>query len=114
LDAFSGNTTLKGITIDGKVHTIDNAAFSGCSALAQVKISAPVTRIGKSAFYNCKSLANIYLPDTLETVDSGAFSSCKALVSVSYAGKESAWAKVTVEKSNDPLMRADFKYGQKP
>ena len=114
LDAFSGNTAIKGVSIEGKVHTIDSAAFLGCTSLALVKISAPVERIGKSAFYNCKSLAKIYLPDSLQTVELGAFSSCKGLVNVSYAGKEAAWGKVTVEKNNDPLLAADRQYGVKP
>lgn len=114
-DAFCGNTTLRGVTVGGRVTAIGDHAFSGCSALSRVTVESGVVTVGRYAFAQCGSLAAIYLPSTLSSIDAGAFSSCTTLGTVNYGGSAAAWGRITVASSgNDALKLATVNYSQKP
>jgi hypothetical protein len=63
--AFSGNTTMKSVTIPDSITFIDEDAFDKCTGLTGVTIPAPVVRIGKDvndaedAFDGCTGLTGI-------------------------------------------------------
>jgi len=57
--AFSGASTLTGITLPDSVTSIGNTAFQGCTSLTNVTIPKSVTSIGNSAFVECSSLIAI-------------------------------------------------------
>ena len=46
-----------------------------------------VTSIAQNAFYNCKGLTDLY-----------------------YSGSEGQWGQITIERGNDPLLKAAIHY----
>jgi len=48
--AFSGNTSLTGITVGSSVYSVGEGAFYNCSALKDVNVSSQVSYIGPLAF----------------------------------------------------------------
>lgn len=104
-DAFSGDETIKLVTIGANVEKIGDNAFSDCSALVRVDMTEKVKKIGSGAFYNCESLCEVKgatgvvvidevafyccsslarfdLPETLRTIGNEAFGACESLVEV--------------------------------
>lgn len=53
--AFSGNGTVKKITVNDSVTEIDANAFSGCTSLEKVLLPDNVNSINSKAFYNCQA-----------------------------------------------------------
>ena len=130
--AFSGCRRLTSVTIGNGVTSIGDEAFYGCSRLTSVTIPGSVTSIGTSAFGYCSGLTSITIPDSVETIGVGAFSGCrlteikigKGLKSVEknafsgidvipevyYAGSEEEWKSVSIDTSNDLVLRAVMHY----
>ena len=81
-NAFSGCSSLIGITIPNSVTSIAKLAFLHCSSLVGITIPSNVTKIGDSAFCGCSSLNSITIPDNVTSVDFGAFADCSSLVSI--------------------------------
>ena len=69
--------------IPNGIEVIDQGAFLGCEELTSVTIPVSVTQISVYAFSDCDSLASVY-----------------------YAGTESQWDKINIEKGNDSLLNA--------
>lgn len=110
------STTLSGdIVIPDKlgnypVTSIDTGAFSGCSSLTGVTIPEGVTTIGSSAFKNCSSLTAITMPDTIKNVDNAAFEGCKNLVKVNITDVKN-WCEIAFfDVSSNPLYYAKNLY----
>jgi hypothetical protein len=104
VSAFSGATTLVGITFPDGVTSIGATAFLGCtnltsvtipssvetmgvnafanSGLTSVTIESGVTIIGNNAFYNCTNLSRVTIPSTVIGIGEGAFRQCTSLASV--------------------------------
>ena len=80
--AFSGCTSLTGITIPTGVRSIGERAFIGCTSLTDITIPAGVTSIGESTFSECTSLTSITIPASVTSIDSSAFDGCKSLPSI--------------------------------
>jgi uncharacterized protein YjdB len=80
--AFSGCTTLAGITMPDTVTSIANSAFSGCTNLQSVAIPSAVTSIGNSAFNGCTSLTEINVPSAVTSIGGQAFRGCAKLATV--------------------------------
>ena len=112
-DAFCGNTSIRSVTVGGKVEQIGDYAFIGCTQLNKVTVTGKVSRIGASAFASCTALTAVYLPDSVQTVDSYAFGNCPSLVSVKYGGNAAAWEKIQLAKGNEQLYLADIAYSAK-
>jgi hypothetical protein len=74
--AFSGNTTMKSVTIPDSVTFIDEDAFDKCTGLAGITIPASVIRIGENvtdaedAFDGCTGLTDITVAE-----DNGVYGS---------------------------------------
>lgn len=75
--AFSGNTSIKKITLNSATTTIGEGAFEGCTSLTSVTGTA-VTSIEAEGFKDCTSLTTLSMSSLL-TIGERAFSGCSAL-----------------------------------
>ncbi len=73
-NAFSGNDSLKRVSVPGTVHTIGEAAFEGCQNLSEVILTEGLRAIGSNAFGHCIRLASIHLPASVQTIGEFALS----------------------------------------
>jgi hypothetical protein len=80
--AFTGCSSLTGVTVGNSVETVGEGAFAHCSGLTGVTIPHSVTAIGKRAFYACSSLTGATVGNSVETVGEEAFAHCKNLTGV--------------------------------
>ncbi len=70
--AFSGNTTLRSVTMPNTVVEIDSRAFQNCTNLSSVSLSSSLETLGGDAFRGCSSLLEIEIPKSL--IDAQAIS----------------------------------------
>lgn len=100
--AFSGCSSLTGITIPEGVKSIGDAAFFCCDSLVdqdgfivirgilhhysgpggEVRIPEGVTRIGSCVFCVCDTITGVIIPETVTSIGSFAFFMCTNLTSV--------------------------------
>lgn len=78
-NAFSGYTSLLGVSIPNTVKTIGCEAFSGCILLQRIDIPDSVTHIEGRAFKDCIGLTEINIPDSVIQIGSNAFDNCDSL-----------------------------------
>ena len=64
--AFSGNTTLKKVTISDRLDVIGEYAFYGCTALEEVVMGSSVNFINNAAFLDCTSLKTVDFSKTTD------------------------------------------------
>ncbi|MBD5428283.1 MAG: leucine-rich repeat domain-containing protein [Treponema sp.] len=79
------------LAIPEGVTEIGAYAFSGCTSLEGVSIPEGVTKIGNDAFYDCKSLESVTLPKSLAEIGSEAFLGCESLKEVKFLGAMWQW-----------------------
>ena len=84
--AFSGCSSLTGVTIPSGVTGIGSYAFSGCSSLTGVTILDGVKRIDSYAFSGCSSLTSIIIPSSVTSIYGYAFGDCGSLTSITFSG----------------------------
>jgi len=80
--AFTGCTSLTGITIPDSVTSIGILAFCECTNLTSIAIPDGVTSIVVLAFNSCYSLTSITIPDSVTSIGDSAFARCRSLTSV--------------------------------
>ncbi|NCA66552.1 MAG: hypothetical protein EOM87_00660, partial [Clostridia bacterium] len=80
--AFSGCSSLTGITLPSNASTIGNFAFENCRGLLTVSLPANLTQLGESAFYKCSALTNVTLPSGIISIAKNLFKECTALLGV--------------------------------
>jgi hypothetical protein len=78
-NAFSGCTSLTGVTISSNVTSIGGSAFVECYSLTNVTIGNSVSSIGEQAFCNCFDLPSITIPNSVTNIGCGAFYCCTSL-----------------------------------
>ena len=81
-EAFSGNTSIKRITLSDTVVNVGEGAFVGCSSLEYVFIGSSVAVLHSGAFDGCKALKEIDIPDTVKSIGSFAFTGCEKIDTV--------------------------------
>jgi hypothetical protein len=79
--AFSGCTSLTGITIPSGLTSIGTQAFYRCTGLTSIDIPDSVATIGSSAFSMCNNITTIDIPDGVRTIGERTFSGCSSLSS---------------------------------
>ena len=80
--AFSGNTTMRSVSIPSGVTQIGQEAFSDCTRLSSVSMPSTLDRIGIGAFYGCDSLKSVTIPAGTSAIGDEAFAQCGALKTV--------------------------------
>ena len=81
--AFYGCSGLRNVAMPVSVKTLGDGVFQNCTGLESVSIPVSVTAIPYNAFYGCTSLRTLDLPVTVKSIGSYAFYSCVSLSSVS-------------------------------
>ncbi len=81
-NAFTGNTTLKKLTVPNAVTTIEPSAFSACTELTELNVGNGVKTIGQSAFEGCSNLMSVTLGTSVESIGDMAFYGCPNLLEV--------------------------------
>ena len=71
---FYNKTTLKTVSIENSITSIEGYTFDGCNSLSSVSIGNIVASIGDAAFRNCSALTNISIPNSVTALGSSAFS----------------------------------------
>ena len=85
--AFFGCTALEAVNFaaDSRLTTIGGSVFNGCTSLKELTLPGRVKTIYGNAFRGCANLTAVYLPDTVSYITNSAFSGCgKVVLSVAY------------------------------
>ncbi len=132
--AFFGCDGLTGIVIPQSVTTIGEEVFDGCTSLRSATIPSSLKVLGKNLFGDCRSLNDITIPEGVKTIDISAFNGCSSLRTISvplsvrhinqnafygcsnlqtvnYAGTKARFGSIAIERGNECLTRAGFRYG---
>ena len=107
--AFGDCKRLKSITIPDSVTSIGNSAFSGCTGFTSITIPNGVTSIGESAFESCP-LTALKIGKGLKSIGKNAFKGIKVIPEIFYAGNEEEWKGISIDSSNDLILRATMHY----
>lgn len=75
-EAFADCTALTSVSLPSTLESIGAGAFYGCSSLVSVNIPSGVTSLGDDAFYGCSSLKTVTIPDNVTSIGDGAFDGC--------------------------------------
>ena len=100
--------SLSNIIIPDNVTTIGEYAFYN-NRLMNVTIGNGVKTIPENAFYGCP-LTTIKIGKNVKTIEKDAFKGIKEIPEVYYAGSEADWKKISIDQSNDMILRAKVYY----
>ena len=82
------SNTISEIDIHKDCEVLAEGVLAECSSLKRVTISGRIKVIPSEAFQGCQSLESVVLPDTVETIrggwwrDTGAFVDCTSLTKI--------------------------------
>ena len=99
------NSNIKKVVIEEDVTSIGNGAFSGCSSLTGITIPSSVTSIGESAFESCTDLTSITIPKSVTSIGSNVFGGCTALTEVLLEGGSTLTSENFGEVANKVVTR---------
>ena len=102
-------TNLESVTIPDSVKSIGNEAFYNCDDLKRVTIGNGVETIGMRAFSGCP-LTTIKIGKNTKTIEEDAFKGIKEIPEVYFAGSEEEWKNISIDQSNDMILRANMHY----
>ena len=113
--AFSDCSSFTSITIPDSVTSIGGSAFSGCSSLTSVTIDNGVTSIGRLAFWDCSSLTSVTIGNGVTSIGDQTFDGCDSLSKVYYGGTAEDWADISIGYDNSNLTSATrYYYSETP
>ena len=81
---------VKTVVIENGVTSIGDYAFTGCTSLTGVTIPDSVVRIGEGAFWATR-LTSVTIPDSVTSIGSAAFGMCGVLTDIYYGGYGVDW-----------------------
>lgn len=99
--AFSGNTTMRSVSIPSGVTQIGQEAFSDCTNLSSVSMPSSLDRIGIGAFYGCNSLKSVAIPAGTSAIADEAFADCTSLKTVTIPASVTSIADDAFDGCND-------------
>jgi len=91
---FSGNNSLKSITIPENIKSIASSAFNRCEFLTSVVMEEGIETIDNHAFSGCKSLISIIIPNSVISIGIGVFYGCDKLKEINYLGTKDEWEQI--------------------
>ena len=103
-------TAVKNIILPDSVTAIGREAFKNCRSLASVTIGNGVETVPGSAFSSCSGLRTIKIGRNLKTVEANAFTGLSNIPEIFFAGSEAEWKNITIDKTNDMILRATMYY----
>lgn len=95
--------------VDG-TKSIADYAFSGCSSLTGISVPEGLVSIGDYAFTGCSSLETMYIPSTVTIIGEYCCKNATFLNDVYYNGCEKEWNRIDVAPNNDYLLNAIFHF----
>ncbi len=96
---FSGNETVKEVTLPDSMTEIPQSFFTGCKNLEKVNFGKNVKKIGMYAFNNCSSIAELNIPVSVEEIVYGAFYGATSLKKIYYDGTKAQWDNIEIGKN---------------
>ena len=81
---------VKTVVIENGVTSIGDYAFTGCTSLTGVTIPDSVVRIGEGAFWATR-LTSVTIPGSVTSIGSAAFGMCGVLADIYYGGYGVDW-----------------------
>ena len=81
---------VKTVVIENGVTSIGDYAFTGCTSLTGVTIPDSVVRIGEGAFWATR-LTSVTIPGSVTSIGSAAFGMCGVLTDIYYGGYGVDW-----------------------
>lgn len=85
-NVFSGNQSIRSVTMPIGITTIGNNAFYRCQSMTGISIPKSVATIGYGAFYGCTSITSVSIPEGVTSLGAYAFDHCVQLSSVTLPG----------------------------
>lgn len=104
------STLIKNIIIPDSVKTLGYGTFASCSYLESATIGNGIETIPECAFVDCARLTSLKIGKNIKTIKENAFAGLKIVPDVDFAGTESDWEKVVIDKTNYMLLRATIYY----
>ncbi len=104
--AFLECEKLETVSLSKQTKRIFDGAFSGCTSLKSFSVEGKLNYIGMSAFADCESLSTVDAGDGLGKVMYGAFSGCTSLVNVNTNSIAGWCAQTFMDKKSNPLFYA--------
>ena len=115
------STAINQIVIPDSVTSLGGGAFSDCGSLTSVTIGSGIqTVLGyytfdwESASYctfkNCPNLTTIKIKKGVKSIEKGAFNGIKSIPDVFFEGSEEEWKEISIDQSNDMILRANMHY----
>lgn len=86
-NVFRKNTTIKKVTLNNVIDTVDTAEFKGCKKLTTVIFGKKCRYLIDEAFSGCTSLKSITIPAKVRVIESEVFSGCTKLALVKVNSK---------------------------
>ena len=108
--AFYNCADLKSLIIPDSVTRIGGAVFFACYNLTSVTIGNGVKTISSCAFEECRDLTTIKIGKNVKTIEKDAFKGIEEIPEVYYAGSKADWKKISIDQSNDMILRAKMHY----
>ena len=93
--AFMYCIALETIAVPDSVTTISTGAFMACYNLTEATLGAGLKKIPNDLFFECYSLEVIDIMSKLEAIGGWAFFDCDVLTTITYAGSDADWNKIT-------------------